>query len=125
MNLKLFVAAVSCSVSFSAFADITDSIAVYSTQNNQGSVSLGEKSFFTKDFKISIANISNKPIDLNKICLRAFSKDGKEFKLDTIDEKLAKGLLSPGKSVNGFAVFASDDASVSTAAVVKALSVCK
>ncbi|MHA7846766.1 DUF4354 family protein [Serratia sp. D1N4] len=110
--------------SLPALAGNAESVAVYSTQQNQGSAAIGSKVFHTKSFIVSVANMSDKNLDLSKLCLQAFSSDGKIFKLDTVDEKLTSGGLTPKAMVKGVAVFASSDESVYKASLVKVSDKC-
>jgi hypothetical protein len=112
-------------VSLPAVAGSSDAVAVYSTQQNQGSAAIGNHVFFTKDFTVAVTNLSDKDIDLSKLCLQASSADGKVFKLDTVDENLMSGILKPEGMVKGFAVFASNDESVYNASLVKMSDKCQ
>ncbi|WP_431222818.1 DUF4354 family protein [Serratia sp. L9] len=103
----------------------TEAVAVYATQQNQGSVAIGNQVFYTRDFTVSVANLSDKNVDLSKLCLQASSADGKVFKLDTVDEKLTSGFLKPKAMVKGLAVFASSDESVYKATLVKISDKCQ
>ncbi|VEB99709.1 Uncharacterised protein [Cedecea lapagei] len=113
------------SFSFSAAAAVPETIAVYATQKSDGSMSVGGKSAYTKTFEVMVANLSDKDVDLSKVCLKATAPDHKEFKLDTVDEDLTKGHLKAGKTVKGMAVFASEDAAVYRAALVTLSDECK
>jgi Domain of unknown function (DUF4354) len=125
MNLKnRLVAMVLVLACVSAWAAEVDGLMVKSTQKAQGATAMGPKSFYTKDFEIGLANLSQKPMKLDTVCLEALSADGKKFNLDTVDEKLTKGTLGPNKVVRGMASFTSGDTSVYSAMLVKA-SVCK
>lgn len=108
-----------------AAAAAIDSVVVYSTQKNDGSTSIGAKSYYTKDFNVSIANLSDKEIDLSSLCLIAYSPDGKAFALDTVSDELAQKKLKPKAMVEGDAVFSSKDSSVYSAAMVKIADSCK
>ncbi|AHK21492.1 hypothetical protein BF17_21125 [Yersinia similis] len=115
-----------CLVSFTGLAaTITNSVTVYATQQNKGSISIGDKSYYTKDFKVFIANLSDNEIDLSSLCLAVHSPDGKTFKLDTVDETLIQGKLKPQAMVEGVAVFSAEDDSVYRAAIVKVTDKCK
>lgn len=117
-----FILAGAC---FAANAATLDNIAVYSTVKENGSASIGETHFYTKSFEVTLGKLAGKDVNLSKLCLKAYSPDNKEFKLDTIDEKLAKGTLKDGKIVRGIAVFSSDDTTVFQAALVKISDDCK
>lgn len=123
-KINLIVSILLSSCCFATFAVTLDNIMVISTEKSQGSISAGEKNFYTKQFDISLAN-NGKTINLSNTCLKAFNADGKEFKLDTIDEKLTKGELKKGKSLKGMAIFSSDDESVYAANLVKISDSCK
>lgn len=110
---------------FAANAANTDNVAVYATEQSQGSVSIGGKDAYTKTFEVALAKLSGDSIDLTKLCLKAYSPDNKEFKLDTVDEKLGAGLLKEGEIVKGIAVFASENDAVFKAALVKISDACK
>lgn len=104
---------------FSANASALGNVAVYATEQSQGSVSIGDKIAYTKTFEVLLAELSTETVDLTKLCLKAYSPDKKEFKLDTVDEVLTSGLLKEGKSVKGIAVFTSENDDVLKAALVK------
>lgn len=120
----LIIASALSVCSLPVLAADTDSVAVYATQQQQGSASIGTHTFHTKDFSVSLANLSDKNIDLSKLCLQAFTPDGKIFKLDTVDEKLSVGILKPKASVKGLATFSSSDDSVYKASLVKITDKC-
>ncbi len=111
--------------SLPAIAGNSDAVAVYSTQQSQGSAAIGSHVFYTKDFTVSVTNLSDKDIDLSKLCLQASSANGKVFELDTVDEKLMSGILKPKAMVKGLAVFASNDESVYNASLVKMSDKCQ
>ncbi|HGJ5900115.1 DUF4354 family protein [Arsenophonus apicola] len=123
-KINLLASILLSSCCFTTFAGTLDNIIVISTEKSQGSISLGEKSFYTKQFDISLAN-NGETINLSNTCLKAFNSDRKEFKLDTIDEKLTKGELKKGKLLKGMVVFSSNDESVYGANLVKILDSCK
>ena len=79
----------------------------------------------TLNLRGSSAKLSGDSIDLSKLCLKAYSPDNKEFKLDTVDEKLSAGTLKEGELVKGIAVFASKNDAVFKAALVKISDDCK
>ncbi|WP_145577049.1 DUF4354 family protein [Yersinia mollaretii] len=110
---------------FAANASTPSNIAVYATEQSQGSISIGDKIAYTKTFEVSIAKLSADTVDLSKFCLKAYSPDKKEFKLDTVDEVLTSGSLKEGKPVKGIAVFASENDAVLNAALVKISDDCK
>ncbi|WP_421226354.1 DUF4354 family protein [Aeromonas jandaei] len=94
-------------------------IAVYATEQAKGSISVGKNSVYTKSFEVTIIKLSADTIDLSNRCLRAYSLDGKEFNVDTVDEVLASGFLKEGKPVKGVAMFSSDSEAVLNATLVK------
>ncbi len=94
-------------------------VAVYATEQSQGSISIGDKTAYTKTFEVSLAKLSADTVDLLKICLKAYSPDKKEYKLDTVDEVLTSGSLKEGKQVKGIAVFTSENDDVLKAALRK------
>ncbi len=110
---------------FAANASTPGHVAVYATEQSQGSISIGDKTTYTKTFEVSIATLSSNTVDLSKLCLKSYSPDKKEFKLDTVDEVLTSGSLKEGKPVKGIAVFASDNDAVFNAALVKISDDCK
>ncbi|ADP10411.1 DUF4354 family protein [Erwinia pyrifoliae] len=120
--MKLIIMAASVAMAgfcFSANATVPDNAAVYSTEQSKGSISAGGKDTYTKTFAVVVANLSDKDVDLAKLCLRAIAPDHQEFKLDTVDEKLTKGTVKKGQRVKGVAVFASDNAAVHQAALIR------
>ena len=110
---------------FSAVAATPENIAVYATHKSTGSMSVGGKSAYTNTFEVMVANVSDKDIDLSKVCLKATAPDHKEFALDTVDEALSKGSLRAGKMAKGIAVFASEDAKVNDALLITLSAECK
>lgn len=108
-----------------ANASTLGNVAVYATEQSQGSVSIGDKTAYTKTFEVSIAELSADTVDLSKLCLKAYSPEKKEFKLDTVDEILTSGFLKAGKPVKGIAVFASENDAVLNAALIKISDDCK
>lgn len=114
-------------VSFSVVADssVVNNIGVYATEKFSGSNYVSGKSLYTKTFDVTIGNLSNKDIDLSKICLKAYSSDNRELFLDTVDEKLTSGILKGGNTVKSFAMFASETDDISGATLVKVSDRCK
>ncbi|HGJ5867125.1 MULTISPECIES: DUF4354 family protein [Arsenophonus] len=123
-NLNLIAALLVSCFSFTALAHTLDNIMVIATEKAKGSISAGEKNFYTKQFEIALSNSGN-PIDLAHTCLKAFSIEGKEFKLDTVDEDLVKGELKSGKLLKGMVVFSSKDGAVHNANLIKISTHCK
>lgn len=112
-------------VCFAANASTPSNVAVYATEQSQGSISIGDKTAYTKTFEIVLAKLSTDTIDLSKLCLKAYSPDKKEYKLDTIDEVLTSGFLKEGKPIKGIAMFASENDDILKAALVKISDDCK
>lgn len=110
---------------FAANASAPGNVAVYATEQSQGSISIGDKSEYTKTFDISIARLSADTVDLSKLCLKAYSPDRQEFKVDTVDEVLTSGSLKEGKPVKGIAVFSSENDAVLKARLIKISNDCK
>ncbi|WP_047681670.1 MULTISPECIES: DUF4354 family protein [Xenorhabdus] len=126
MKVSTLVASVTLAgFCFVANASTLDNVVVYSTEKSNGSMSVGSKNAYTKSFEVAVANLSGKDIDLSKLCLKAYSPDKKEFRLDTVDEELNQGTLKAGKSVKGIAVFASENDVVHKAALIKISDNCK
>lgn len=126
--MKHFIMAASAIVSgfcFTANATAPDNVVVYSTEKSKGSISSGDKYAYTKSFEVVVANLSDKDFDLSTLCLKAFTPNQQDFKLDTVDEKLTKGMLKKGQQVKGMAVFASDNAAVQQTALIKLTDDCK
>lgn len=126
--MKHIIMAASVTMAFfccAANAAVPDNVAVYSTEQSKGSVSIGGNDVYTKTFEVVVANLADKEIDLSKLCLKASSPDHQEFKLDTVDEKLTKGTVKQGQSVKGIALFSSDNAAVQQAALIKISDDCK
>ena len=126
--MKVFVIIASftlASICFAANASTLSNIAVYATEQSRGSISIADKTEYTKTFEVVIANLSENTFDLSKCWLKAYSSDNKEFKLDTVDEVLTSGSLRKGKPVKGIAVFASENDAVLKAVLVKISDDCK
>lgn len=126
MKVSMVVATLALAgFSFTANASTPDNVVVYATAQSNGSISVGNKLAYTKSFDVVVVNLFGDNIDLSKLCLKAYSPDNKAFKLDTVDEALTTGILKGGKSVKGIAMFASENATVLNAAVVKITDDCK
>lgn len=120
MKISIIATALVLAVSgFAANASTVGDIAVYATEKSQGSISIGTKDTYTKTFEIALAKLSGNDIDLSKTCLKAYAKNNQEFKLDTVDEALASGVLKKGNMVKGIAVFADNNDAILNAALVK------
>lgn len=104
---------------FASNASTSSNVAVYAIEKSQGSMSIGDKTAYTKTFEVSLAKLSSDTVDLSKLCLKAYSPDKKEYTLDTVDEVLTSGFLKEGKPVKGIAVFASESDGVLKAALIK------
>lgn len=102
-----------------------DKVAVYATEKSRGSMSVGEKSAYSKTFDVVVGNLSSKNMDLSKFCLKAYSPEGDVFRLDTVSDTLAQGMLKPTKNTKGVAVFVSEDDAVYKAALIKLSDECK
>lgn len=109
---------VSLTFCLNANAQFSSDVAVFATEKSQGSLSVGGKNAYTKSFSVSILNISEKVVDLSKLCLKAYSPEFSDIKLDTVDEKLISGVLEKGKQVSGLAVFASESNGVLGSALI-------
>ncbi|MCW2484724.1 DUF4354 family protein [Candidatus Symbiopectobacterium sp. NZEC127] len=126
MKVSMIVASLTLAgFSFSANASTPDNMAVYATAQSNGSISVGNKMAYTKSFEVAVVKLFGDGVDLSKLCLKAYSPDNKAFRLDTVDEALTTGILKEGKSVKGIAMFASENAAVFNAAVVKITDDCK
>lgn len=110
---------------YAANAATPESVAVLSTQKATGSLSEGAKIAYTKTFDVTVANLSGKDIDLSTMCLKAYSPENHEFKLDTVGENLTRGILKTGQSVKSTAVFAAQDDAVYQAALIKITDECR
>lgn len=110
---------------FTANAAVPDNAAVYATEQSKGSLSIGGRDAYTKTFEVVVANLSDRAIDLSTLCLRAIAPDHQEFTPDTLDEKLTKSVVKKAQSVKGAAVFASDNAAVLQAALIKLTDDCE
>ena len=120
MNFFVLLASLSLAgFCFAANASNPNNIAVYATEQSQGSISIGDKTAYAKTFEVSLAKLSGDNVDLSKLCLVAYSPDKKEYKLDTVDEVLTSGSLKEGKPVKGIAMFTSENDDVLKAALVK------
>jgi len=80
---------------------------------------------YTKTFEVSIAKLAPGTVNLSKLCLKAYTPDKTEFKLDTVDEILTSGSLEEGKPAKGIAIFSSENDAVYKAAIVKISDDCK
>lgn len=111
--------------SFLGFAAAPDAVMVFAHQGDKGSVSVGDKHFRTQAFKVRLVNAAKSEISLKNSCLVAQSAAGQSFRLDTVDEELTADTLKPGASVEGDAIFASEDDAVYGASLVRLSDRCK
>ncbi|CAH1680630.1 hypothetical protein CHELA1G2_14735 [Hyphomicrobiales bacterium] len=72
-------------------------------------MSFSGKFSYQKTFRITFSNVGKSPVDLGKTCLILTGEDGRHYGVDTIEDTISKGIVEPGKSANGFAVFQSRD----------------
>ncbi|HEK4045642.1 TPA: DUF4354 family protein [Pseudomonas aeruginosa] len=107
------------------FAAAPDAVMVFARQGDKGSVSVGDKHFRTQAFKVRLVNAAKSEISLKNSCLVALSAAGQSFRLDTVDEELTAETLKPGASVEGDAIFASEDDAVYGASLVRLSDRCK
>ncbi|ASV33221.1 DUF4354 family protein [Candidatus Hamiltonella defensa] len=125
MRKKIFIASILLAgCCLTAAAKTVDKIIVFSTEKSKGAFSIGRQQTYTKTFDIALSNNSQQDIELSTSCLKAFDSNGKEFKLDTVDEKLIPNKLKKGELVKGIAMFVSDDASVYGANIVRLVKEC-
>lgn len=107
------------------FAAAPDAVMVFARQGDKGSVSVGDKHFRTQAFKVRLVNAAKSEISLKNSCLVAQSAAGQSFRLDTVDEELTAETLKPGATVEGEAIFASEDDAVYSASLVRLSDRCK
>ncbi|HCF9268387.1 TPA: DUF4354 family protein [Pseudomonas aeruginosa] len=107
------------------FAAAPDAVMVFARQGDKGSVSVGDKHFRTQAFKVRLVNAAKSEISLKNSCLVAQPAAGQSFRLDTVDEELTADTLKPGASVEGDAIFASEDDAVYGASLVRLSDRCK
>ncbi|MBS0960274.1 DUF4354 family protein [Acetobacter thailandicus] len=103
----------------SAYANAYDSISVYAIEKSHGSIATGSNTAYVKTYNITISNLSDTEADLSKICLKAYSAENKELRLDTVDANLVTGFLKKGQPATGTAIFASHDDIISKPVIVK------
>lgn len=101
-----------------------DTVMVRSNQGELSAVSVGNKAFYVKSFNVELLNIGPKPVDLSKVCFKAYDDKGKEFKVDTIDEAFTTGMLKAQGHIKSFIEFASEDDAVYKAQIVKLATKC-
>ena len=106
------------------FAAAPDAVMVFARQGDKGSVSVGDKHFRTQAFKVRLVNAAKSEISLKNSCLVAQSAAGQSFRLDTVDEELTTETLA-GATVEGEAIFASEDDAVYGASLVRLSDRCK
>lgn len=101
-----------------------DTVMVRASQGERSAISVGEQSFYVKSFNVEVLNVGPQVVDLAKVCFRAYDKEGKEFKVDTIDEALTTGSLKAQGHIKSFIEFASEDDAVFNAQIVKLTTQC-
>lgn len=101
-----------------------DTVMVRASQGERSAISVGDKSFYVKSFNVELLNIGPKPVDLSKVCFKAYDDKGKEFKVDTIDEAFTTGMLKAQGHIKSFIEFASEDDAVYKAQIVKLANKC-
>ncbi|MFD1260274.1 DUF4354 family protein [Entomomonas asaccharolytica] len=101
-----------------------DTVMVRSSQGELSAVSVANKAFYVKSFNVELINIGPKPVDLSKVCFKAYDDKGKEFKVDTIDEVFTTGILKAQGHIKSFIEFASEDDAVYNTQIVKLATDC-
>ncbi|MDF5979908.1 DUF4354 family protein [Pseudomonas aeruginosa] len=91
----------------------------------QRATSVGDKHFRTQAFKVRLVNAAKSEISLKNSCLVAQSAAGPSFRLDTVDENSPPRPSSRGATVEGDAIFASEDDAVYGASLVRLSDRCK
>lgn len=127
MNITMHISAIIIlgSMILPVKASKVGNILVYSSEQSNGSVSIGKRWAYTKNVEVNVINMSNSELDLSTVCFRSFSPEQKEFKLDTIDEKLTKGILKPKQIIRGSLMFASDKTSIHQSVLIKLSDECR
>lgn len=118
-RLNILLLIVNMWLILSVSASNLDKVLVYSSEQSNGSVSIGKRWAYTKNLEINVVNMSNSDLDLSKLCFRATSPENKEFKLDTIDEKLTSSVLKPKQFLRGSLAFSSDSTSIHKTVLIK------
>ncbi|MBK0001049.1 DUF4354 family protein [Erwinia sp. S38] len=111
--IAILIATAGLYFSSAAFADsVPKGLTVYATEKEQTSRSEGDLNNYGKTFEVTLENLTSNSVDLNNICLRGYSHEGKEFPVARVQEALTKGKLKPQKKVTGLVVFSAADDSV-------------
>lgn len=120
-----FIAIMLSLITFASQADLSKDLAIYITTEKQGVISIREESYYTKEFTISMVNLSKKTINLNKLCFEAFSYyPYKSFTTDIIDKKLTLGVLEPNNSIKGKIIFISKNNNLYNTERIKVIDNC-
>lgn len=110
--LMISVCVITMGLTYPVKAEKFDKILVYSAEQSNGSVSVGQRWAYTKNLEINLINMGDSELELSAVCFRATSPEHKTFKLDTIDEKLTTGVLKPKQLIKGNITFASESLSI-------------
>lgn len=124
--ITLIAAMTTASLCFSAAALAADEggLVVYATQKELKSRSSGDLNNFGKTFDVTLENLSSGNVDLAMYCLKGYSREGREFPVDRVDEHLARGKLKPQGKVTGPVIFSAADDSVFQINLVKISNQC-
>lgn len=109
----------SSTFNFARAENVLDGLVVYSSEESNGSVATSTKWGYTKNLIIAVGNMNDFDIDLSKLCYKAFSPENKQFKLDTIDIKLTKGILKAKQLIKGAVVFYSKTTDIHKSVLIR------
>lgn len=96
-------------------------LAVYSVEKSVGSISLSGYAAYTKEFDVTVINLSENNINMSKFCLKAASSEKLEYTLDSVSDSLKNGVILPGMKLNGTATFLSKSEDIHKASSIVTL----
>ncbi|MBS7705932.1 DUF4354 family protein [Chelatococcus asaccharovorans] len=96
-------------IAFGAQASPLNNVILLASPADTTTKSYLGKFTYLKKFQIALANVSETAIDLRNACYLLIGNNGQTYHVDTMEDTVSGGKLEPGKSVNGFVVFAGAD----------------
>lgn len=110
VNILLILATLSLT-SETVAASVND-IAVYAVEKSRSSVFIAEQTSYTKNFEVTLKNMSEEAVSLSGLCIKGVSPDGKEYVMSPAGNDIMKGMLQPQKTVRGMLSAVGDNSAI-------------
>lgn len=97
----------------------SDPLMVIAMPDGTQATTSGTTTYYTRLFKVSLANVGQQPVDLTNGCFKVHDRSGTSYALDIADEELLNGSLKPGQHKQGKMGFSSLQRDVYDADVIR------